>query len=211
MLRRSWVKVGVGVDVEPGPQFRRIGAAEQTYEGAFDAPHAFEGFLGAVGDGRGTHRGSPSVGVLPAGFGGPVLQVTHLGPAPAAAELGSHQPPAVPGEQQGRDADGDEVPGVIAVPAGNQPVGQDGAVGRWSLEHVCPGEQAGDADGEEQQAEQGEADAVAAVHLGHPFPASDADPDLAAVGADELVKHLGGALLDGRLGGGGDVGVQAHP
>ena len=156
------------------------------------------------------HR-TPPRGVLPAGLGGPVLQVTHLGPPPAAAELGSHQPPAVPGEQQRDDANNHEVPGVVAVPAGNQPGGQDGAVGRRSLEHVRPDEQAGDTDGEEQQAEQGEADAVATVHLSHPFQAPDTDADLTAVGPDKLVEHTGCALLDGGFGGGGHVGVQADP
>ena len=204
-------EVGVSGDVEPGPEFRRRGAAEQTHESALDAPHTFKGCLGALGDGRSPYRGSPPASVLPAGLGGSVLQVTHLGPPPAAAELGSHNPPAVPGEQQPGYTDSDEVPGIVAVPASNQPLRQDNAGGRWGLEHVCSGEQAGDADGEQQQAEQGEADAVAAVHLGYPFQAADADTDLAAVGADKLVKHLGCVLLDGGLGGAGDVGVQAHP
>ncbi len=213
-LLRTWVRSASGVDIEPSPQLRLVGAAEQTHDGALDAPHTFKGCLGAAGDGRGTHRRPSPASVLPAGLGGPVLQVAHLGPPPAAAELGSHNPPAVPGEQQRDDADNDEVPGVVAVvaiPASNQILRQDGAVGRRSVEHVRPDEQAGDADGEEQQAEQGEADAVATVHLGHPFQAPDTDADLAAVGADKLFKHTGCALLDGGLGGAGHVGVQAHP
>ena len=100
---------------------------------------------------------------------------------------------------------------LVAVPASDQPTRQDGAVGRWGLEHARRDEQAGDADGEQQQAEQGQADTVATVNLGHPLHAPDTDADLAAVGADKLVEHAGGALLDGRLGGAGHVGVHAHP
>ena len=207
-------EVGGGVDIEPGPQFRLVGAAEQTHDGALDAPDTFKGCLGAAGDGRSTHRRSPPRR-RPAGRArrpgtpghpsGPAPRRGGTGLAPAASRT---RRAAARRRQQRRGSRG---VALVAVPAGNQPLRQDGAVGRRSVEHVRPDEQAGDTDGEQQQAEQGEADAVATVHLGHPFQAPDTDADLTAVGADKLVEHTGCALLDGGLGGAGHVGVQAHP